>query len=73
MWLLLSFLFGVLFGVALVGAGVWYILSFFFVDPDAEDKGRKEVGGKLGLPKEPTSATFQLPPVSVTSPFIIGI
>lgn len=65
MWTLLTFLLGVVTGVGLVGAGVWYILSFFFVDPDAPGNGRdsKEGGKSGGLPTEPTSATFQLPPV----------
>lgn len=66
MWTFLTFLLGVLTGVALVCGGVWYILSFFFIDPDAPD-GKNIKDAKLGLPKpaEPTSVTFQLPPVTL--------
>lgn len=58
MWALCTFLLGVIVGVCLVAAGAWYVLSYFFHDPD-----KTGAGGEGREPEQPTSATFQLPPV----------
>ncbi|CAG7832375.1 unnamed protein product [Allacma fusca] len=50
------FLLGMVAGVSLVVAGVWYILSFFFHDPDMKNKDDVKS-------QHYNSSTFQLPPV----------
>lgn len=60
MWtILLTFLTGIVCGGCLVGTGLWYVLSFFFHDPDHK-KRLEDVSREQTIP---TSATFQLPPV----------
>jgi len=61
MWIF-TFLIGVLTGGCGVAGLLWYlVLSFFFHDPD--DKKRLDPDAAQALPPQPTSATFQLPPV----------
>lgn len=63
MWVtLVTFLLGVVTGLGLVALGAWYILSFFLLDETASQGPSKTM--------EPTSATFQLPPVSQPNPFV---